>query len=150
MVRLTTALWRISESKFKIGWRKTLQEEKSSSYTDRRHGQCKPVTRLYLYMHLLKYSTFSGISRRWRGMNFNYTWIMYAQSAFPLEHNLNTHTQSFHFFLLSWLGLNLGQSIRRNQFQWFVSSLKLWGGKGNKSKGSYPFPLKCRCIHIVQ
>lgn len=43
---------------------------------DRQPGQCRPVTWLYLYMHFLKYSTFSGISRRWSSMNFNYTWIM--------------------------------------------------------------------------
>lgn len=31
------------------------------------------VTWIYLYVHLLKYSTFSGVSRRGMGMNFNDT-----------------------------------------------------------------------------
>lgn len=39
----------------------------------KQHGSCKPVTWLYLYIHSLKNLTFSGVSRRWRGMNFNYT-----------------------------------------------------------------------------
>lgn len=101
--------WRFLKRKFKLRLVENLVREKNRHLTlTGSMGNCD----LALFIHALKYSRFSGVSR-WRGMNFNYIWIMYSQSALSPQHNPNTQTLSFQFTMRARVKFSVGPEAER-------------------------------------